>query len=89
MTGTVCIALTAVRSVLTPVPRPQRRMVPSTGNFFTPLRLVDAFQEYDEFFALSRRKYVPPNFAEIRHILNIAQVCVLSTRQPAYVSCTL
>ena len=54
--------------------RTQRRMVPSTGNFFTPLRLVDAFLEYDEFFALSRRKYVPPNFAEIRHILNIAQV---------------
>ena len=51
-----------------------RRMVPSIGSFFTPLRLVDAFLEYDEFFALSRRKYVPPNFAEIRHILNIAQV---------------
>ena len=37
-------------------------------------RLVDAFIEYDEFFALSRRQYVPPNFAELRHILNIAQV---------------
>lgn len=33
--------------------------------------------EYDEFFALSRRQYVPPNFAELRHILNIAQVRVL------------
>ncbi len=55
-------------------------MVPSTGNFFTPLRLVDAFQEYDEFFALSRRKYVPPNFAEIRHILNIAQARVPCTQ---------
>lgn len=39
-----------------------------------PRRLVDAFMEYDEFFALSRRQYVPPNFAELRHILNIAQV---------------
>ena len=29
--------------------------------------------EYDEFFALSRRQYVHPNFAELRHILNIAQ----------------
>ena len=48
-------------------------MVPKLGAFFTPLRLVDAFQEYDEFFSLSRRKYVPPNFAELRHILNIAQ----------------
>jgi IMP and pyridine-specific 5'-nucleotidase len=44
------------------------------GSFFTPLKLVDAFLEYDEFFALSRRKYVPPNFAEMRHVLNIAQV---------------
>jgi IMP and pyridine-specific 5'-nucleotidase len=51
-----------------------RRIVPNIGSFFTPLRLVDAFLEYDEFFALSRRQYVPPNFAEIRHILNIAQV---------------
>ncbi|GAB4818971.1 hypothetical protein N2152v2_006017 [Parachlorella kessleri] len=51
-----------------------RRMVPTVGSFFTPIRLVEAFQEYDEFFALSRRQYVPPNFAEIRHILNIAQV---------------
>ena len=39
-----------------------------------PRRLVDAFMEYDEFFALSRRQYVHPNFAEMRHILNIAQV---------------
>lgn len=38
-------------------------------------RLVDAFLEYDEFFALSRRQYVHPNFAELRHIFNIAQVC--------------
>ena len=59
-------------------------MVPSTGNFFTPLRLVDAFQEYDEFFALSRRKYVPPNFAEIRHILNIAQARVPHTGRLNY-----
>jgi IMP-specific 5'-nucleotidase len=49
------------------------------GSFFTPLKLVDAFLEYDEFFALSRRKYVPPNFAEMRHVLNIAQVHRIST----------
>lgn len=57
-------------------PRASRlsRVVPTLGNFFTPLRLVDAFLEYDEFFALSRRQYVPPNFAELRHILNIAQL---------------
>ena len=51
-----------------------RRMVPTVGSFYTPLKMTEAFLEYDEFFALSRRQYVPPNFAEIRHILNIAQV---------------
>lgn len=44
------------------------------GNFFTSLKLVDAFKEYDAVFALSRRKYIPPNFAELRHVVNIAQV---------------
>lgn len=51
-----------------------RRMVPTIGSFYTPLKMTEAFLEYDEFFALSRRQYVPPNFAEIRHILNLAQV---------------
>ena len=32
------------------------------------------YRRYDEFFALSRRRFVPPNFAEMRHVLNIAQV---------------
>ena len=58
-------------------------------------RLVEAFQEYDEFFALSRRQYVPPNFAEIRHILNIAQVgarharlcyCIYTHTPPAWLA---
>ena len=40
------------------------------------MQLVEAFREYDAFFALSRRKYIPPNFAELRHVVNIAQVCV-------------
>ncbi|CAG9464396.1 unnamed protein product [Pedinophyceae sp. YPF-701] len=51
-----------------------QRAVPLVGAFHTRLPLVDALEEYDEFFNLSRRKYVAPNFAEIRHILNIAQV---------------
>jgi hypothetical protein len=51
-----------------------KRLVPTVGTFWTPLKLVEAFQEYDELFNLSRRRYVPPNFAEVRHILNIAQV---------------
>lgn len=50
-------------------------MVPTVGSFFTPkLRLVDALLEYDAFFALMRRRYIPPNFAELRHVLNLAQV---------------
>jgi hypothetical protein len=47
------------------------------GSFFTPLRLSAAFREYDASFHISRRKYIPPNFAELRHILNIAQVRVV------------
>jgi IMP and pyridine-specific 5'-nucleotidase len=35
---------------------------------------TDALAEYDSFSHISQRRYVPPNFAEIRHILNIAQV---------------
>lgn len=50
------------------------RLIPSIGCFHTPLPLVRALQEYDDFALLSRRKFVPPNFAEIRHVLNIAQV---------------
>jgi len=51
-----------------------KRLIPEIGAFHTPLPLVRALEEYDEFFALSLRQYVPPNFAEIRHILNMAQV---------------
>lgn len=51
-----------------------KKLVPQIGAMFTHLPLARAFEEYDAFFSLSRRRYVPPNFAEIRHILNIAQV---------------
>lgn len=51
-----------------------KKLVPSIGRFHSRLPLVQALQEYDQFSCLSQRKYVPPNFAEIRHILNIAQV---------------
>ena len=56
---------------------PRRACIDGSGSHpCNPLvpRLVDAFLEYDEFFALSRRQYVHPNFAELRHIFNIAQV---------------
>ena len=48
--------------------------VPKLGYFFHPLPLRKALAEYDEFCALTKRKYVKPNFAEVRHVVNIAQV---------------
>lgn len=51
-----------------------KRLVPTIGKFYTTLKLVEALEEYDSFSIISQRKYVPPNFAEFRHILNIAQV---------------
>eukprot|EP00240_Pyramimonas_obovata_P004590 CAMPEP_0118940852 /NCGR_PEP_ID=MMETSP1169-20130426/32495_1 /TAXON_ID=36882 /ORGANISM="Pyramimonas obovata, Strain CCMP722" /LENGTH=398 /DNA_ID=CAMNT_0006885469 /DNA_START=467 /DNA_END=1663 /DNA_ORIENTATION=+ len=51
-----------------------KQMVPTVGEFYTSLGLTDALVEYDTFSHISQRRYVPPNFAEIRHILNISQV---------------
>lgn len=51
-----------------------RRLVPNVGYFATDMDLVAAIHEYDAMSSLMERKYVPPNFAEIRHIMNIAQV---------------
>lgn len=48
--------------------------------FHTPLPLVRALHEYDEFASLSQCKYVPPNFAEIHHVLNIAQVQAIAEK---------
>ncbi|KAG0613981.1 hypothetical protein M758_6G142500 [Ceratodon purpureus] len=56
------------------------RLIPTLGRFHTPLPLVRAFHEYDEFASLSRRRFVPPNFAEIRHVLNIAQVHAIAEK---------
>ena len=50
------------------------RLVPSVGEFFTHLPLGQALDSYDEFSGLSRRRFVAPNFAEVRHVLNMAQV---------------
>jgi hypothetical protein len=40
---------------------------------FNLRRYSKALAEYDEFCALTKRRYVMPNFAEVRHIINIAQ----------------
>jgi IMP and pyridine-specific 5'-nucleotidase len=47
---------------------------PPAAAFAHPLKLVDAFQAYDASFHLSRRRHVPPTFAELRHVFNIASV---------------
>jgi IMP and pyridine-specific 5'-nucleotidase len=41
------------------------RQVPGLGYFFHPLPLTKALAEYDEFCALTKRRYVMPNFAEV------------------------
>jgi IMP and pyridine-specific 5'-nucleotidase len=49
------------------------RLVP-VGEFFTPLPLGLAVDQYDTFSGLTRRRFVAPNFAEVRHVVNMAQV---------------
>jgi len=49
-------------------------LCPNVGRFFCPLSLVDALHLYDKKTHLTKRKFVPPSFKEIRHILDIAQV---------------
>jgi IMP and pyridine-specific 5'-nucleotidase len=56
-----------------------RRLVPCVGEFFTRLPLVSALERYDSWSGLTRRRYVAPNFAEVRHVLNLAQVAASSS----------
>eukprot|EP00216_Chloropicon_sp_CCMP2111_P004772 CAMPEP_0198237228 /NCGR_PEP_ID=MMETSP1446-20131203/3070_1 /TAXON_ID=1461542 ORGANISM="Unidentified sp, Strain CCMP2111" /NCGR_SAMPLE_ID=MMETSP1446 /ASSEMBLY_ACC=CAM_ASM_001112 /LENGTH=389 /DNA_ID=CAMNT_0043919305 /DNA_START=323 /DNA_END=1492 /DNA_ORIENTATION=- len=51
-----------------------RTLIPGIGKFHKELDLVGALHEYDAFSSLTKRKFVPANFAELRHILNIAEV---------------
>jgi IMP and pyridine-specific 5'-nucleotidase len=50
------------------------RLVPSIGWFFTPLDLVKAYRSYDDEYRMSKRRHMGPSFAEVRHILNLAQL---------------
>ena len=52
-------------------------LVPSVGNFFTPLPLQDAFEYQDQKRFISSRRFVAPSFNDIRLILNTAQVMSL------------
>ena len=51
-----------------------KSLVPSVGNFFTPLPLCEAYLEYDAHYHVSKRKFVSISFDDVRHILNLAQV---------------
>jgi len=42
--------------------------------FFTPLKIVEALQEYDAKYSLRTRRYINITFREIRHLLNTAQI---------------
>eukprot|EP00736_Rhodelphis_marinus_P005157 Rmarinus@m.14178 len=57
-----------------------KTLVPSIGMFFTELPLRQAWDEYDAKYCVTRRRFVPPSFNEIRHILNLAQVHALKSR---------
>lgn len=51
-----------------------KTLCPSIGTFFTPLPLVDAFKELDMERSFAGRRFVPPSFNDIRHLLNRAQI---------------
>eukprot|EP01134_Creolimax_fragrantissima_P007764 CFRG7764T1 len=50
-----------------------KELVPSIEQFFTPLKLVEAFRHYDSLYRVSQRRHIPVSFNDIRHVLNIAQ----------------
>ncbi|KZZ90683.1 IMP-specific 5'-nucleotidase 1 [Ascosphaera apis ARSEF 7405] len=53
-------------------------LVPSIGPFFTPLPLADAFWHEDNLRQISRRRFVPPSFNDIRMVLNTSQIMGLA-----------
>ncbi|KAF2281582.1 IMP-specific 5'-nucleotidase 1 [Westerdykella ornata] len=57
-------------------------IVPTVANFFTPLALHDAFIWQDQRRCISRRRFVPPSFNDIRLVLNTAQVMSLVRAGP-------
>jgi len=52
-------------------------LISTLGSFFTELRLVDALNKYDKDYAVRNRRFIPPSFTEIRHILNLAQLSAI------------
>lgn len=66
-------------SAATGRPSKLRTLVPSVGAFHTPLPLEEAFRYYDQKYAVTGRRHIPPTFNEIRHTLNLAQVFALKS----------
>lgn len=55
-----------------------KSLVPMIGTFFTPLPLQRTLLEYDAKYKIIARKFIPPSFNDIRHILNFAQIHAIS-----------
>jgi IMP and pyridine-specific 5'-nucleotidase len=49
-------------------------LCPGLGNFFVELDVVSALYEYDFQYNVSKRKWVPLTFSEVRSVLNLAVV---------------
>merc|ERR1740124_66253 len=52
-------------------------LVPAVGIFHTRLPLREAFEVYNDKYALTKRRHICISFNEIRHILNLAQIMAL------------
>ena len=56
-----------------------KSLVPSIGFFHSGVYLKDAFETYDNKYAITARCHVAPTFNEIRHILNLGQLMAIGT----------
>lgn len=52
------------------------KYLPHPPKFFLPLSLTEALHEYNSKTLLLHRRFIPPTFKEVRHILNLATVLV-------------
>jgi IMP and pyridine-specific 5'-nucleotidase len=51
-----------------------KKYCPDMGKVFLHLDLLGALDEYDAHSAISKRRFVPPSFREVRELLNLAVV---------------
>lgn len=56
-----------------------KALVPSVSHFHTRLHLKEAFEMYDDKYAVTQRRHLAPTFNEIRHILNLSQLIAIGT----------